>query len=321
MAEERDEERTEPATPRRREEARERGQVARSGDLSSAVILLAAVVALKFLGKPMIGGLFASAVSVLEGLALWTGRRLPAALGVDGSSACSTADLLPDGLCWNSPLVEIHLVDKKRRRSRLARPATAVQSTVVNPIGNRLPDGGSHVTVTLVPHVLVARTAKLATAPPNVLHASVMFVGQRIDTHGSGEQSPVTMTGNVQRLICPASSLALQTTVLVPTGNTLPEGGLQTTVTFESHWSLAVTVKWTVPPSGRSQGARSRRGQNISGGVRSRTVMLKVHPLEFPETSVNAQRTVVTPGGKRLPGGGEQSRVRLLEQWLVAKGT
>ncbi|RPH38729.1 MAG: flagellar biosynthetic protein FlhB, partial [Planctomycetota bacterium] len=73
MAEERDEERTEPATPRRREEARERGQVARSGDLSSAMILLAAVVALRFLGKPIIGGLFASAASVLEGLALVDG--------------------------------------------------------------------------------------------------------------------------------------------------------------------------------------------------------------------------------------------------------
>jgi flagellar biosynthesis protein FlhB len=73
VAEERDEERTEPATPRRREEARERGQVARSGDLSSAVILLAAVVALRFLGKPIIGGLFASAASVLEGLALVDG--------------------------------------------------------------------------------------------------------------------------------------------------------------------------------------------------------------------------------------------------------
>src|SRR5262245_55825029 len=78
MADERDEERTEPATPRRREEARERGQVARSADLSSAVILLAAVVALQFLGRPMIGGIFASAASVLEGLAFVDGD--PAAL-------------------------------------------------------------------------------------------------------------------------------------------------------------------------------------------------------------------------------------------------
>ena len=73
MADERDEERTEPASPRRREEARERGQVARSADLSSAVILLAAVLALQFLGRPLIGGIFASAVSVLEGLALVEG--------------------------------------------------------------------------------------------------------------------------------------------------------------------------------------------------------------------------------------------------------
>ena len=73
MADERDEERTEPATPRRREEARERGQVARSADLSSAVILLAAVLALQFLGRPMIGGIFASTASVLEGLALVDG--------------------------------------------------------------------------------------------------------------------------------------------------------------------------------------------------------------------------------------------------------
>jgi len=73
VADERDEERTEPASPRRREEARERGQVARSADLSSAVILLAAVLALQFLGRPLIGGIFASAVSVLEGLALVEG--------------------------------------------------------------------------------------------------------------------------------------------------------------------------------------------------------------------------------------------------------
>jgi len=73
VADDRDEERTEPATPRRREEARERGQVARSADLSSALILLAAVVTLQFLGRPMIGGIFASTATVLEGLALVDG--------------------------------------------------------------------------------------------------------------------------------------------------------------------------------------------------------------------------------------------------------
>ncbi|MFO0948583.1 MAG: flagellar biosynthesis protein FlhB [Planctomycetota bacterium] len=47
-------ERTEPATERRREEARRRGQVAVSRDFSSAVVLLAAVVGLQFWGEAML---------------------------------------------------------------------------------------------------------------------------------------------------------------------------------------------------------------------------------------------------------------------------
>jgi flagellar biosynthetic protein FlhB len=43
-------ERTEPATPRRRSEARARGQVARSHDLAAAVLLLAGFIALEILG-------------------------------------------------------------------------------------------------------------------------------------------------------------------------------------------------------------------------------------------------------------------------------
>lgn len=69
MAEEREEDRTEPATPRRREEARERGQVARSADLSSAVVLLAAALAFRFAGRPLLEGLSGSTQAVLGGLA------------------------------------------------------------------------------------------------------------------------------------------------------------------------------------------------------------------------------------------------------------
>jgi flagellar biosynthetic protein FlhB len=88
MADERDEERTEPASPRRREEARERGQVVRSADLSSALVLMAAVLALQFLGRPMIGGIFASAAAVLEGLALVDGD--PAGLLTQFGGALTT---------------------------------------------------------------------------------------------------------------------------------------------------------------------------------------------------------------------------------------
>ena len=43
-------EKTEPATPRRRKEARERGQTAKSVDLNGAIILLAAFLALFIFG-------------------------------------------------------------------------------------------------------------------------------------------------------------------------------------------------------------------------------------------------------------------------------
>ena len=102
MADERDEERTEPASPRRREEARERGQVARSADLSSAVILLAAVLALRFLGRSMIGGIFASAATVLEGLAMVDGDpSTPAGL----RDALATAEIVPGRASYAARLV------------------------------------------------------------------------------------------------------------------------------------------------------------------------------------------------------------------------
>src|SRR5438093_12340251 len=53
------EERTEAPTPRRRTEARERGQVARSGDLTSAAVLLGAMIALRLFGAPLLATLLA----------------------------------------------------------------------------------------------------------------------------------------------------------------------------------------------------------------------------------------------------------------------
>jgi flagellar biosynthetic protein FlhB len=47
-----DGDRTEPATPRKRQEAREKGQVARSQDLAAALVLLAACLAVNFWGLP-----------------------------------------------------------------------------------------------------------------------------------------------------------------------------------------------------------------------------------------------------------------------------
>lgn len=57
---------TERATPRRREDARRRGQVARSIDLNGAVVLLAGLLALSFLGQHVVA---AMETSLRDGLA------------------------------------------------------------------------------------------------------------------------------------------------------------------------------------------------------------------------------------------------------------
>lgn len=70
MAEDRDA-KTEPATPRRRQEAREHGQVARSQDLPGAVLLLGCVIAIKVLAPRIISSLL-DVYHALLGSETWT---------------------------------------------------------------------------------------------------------------------------------------------------------------------------------------------------------------------------------------------------------
>tara|TARA_B100001250_G_scaffold414174_1_gene451075 strand:+ start:2676 stop:3746 length:1071 start_codon:yes stop_codon:yes gene_type:complete len=66
MAEESSQEKTEEATPKRREEARKKGQVARSSELSSVAILMSGVLALGGLGSYMFSKLSFFMVDVLS---------------------------------------------------------------------------------------------------------------------------------------------------------------------------------------------------------------------------------------------------------------
>jgi flagellar biosynthetic protein FlhB len=68
MPEERFEEKTEPATPRKREEARQEGNVSRSADLSSAVLLVAAVGFLMAFGPSFIAQFGKLMAHLLENL-------------------------------------------------------------------------------------------------------------------------------------------------------------------------------------------------------------------------------------------------------------
>jgi len=66
VAEERTDDPTEPASPRKREESRERGQVARSQDLAAAVILLVALLALEAYGATLMASLIDGTRRVFE---------------------------------------------------------------------------------------------------------------------------------------------------------------------------------------------------------------------------------------------------------------
>ena len=76
---------TEPATPRRREEARKRGQVGKSTDLSAAVVLLGALLLLHWTGQSMLGRLLAMTRYCLGGTGsplIDPGRMVPTLLTV-----------------------------------------------------------------------------------------------------------------------------------------------------------------------------------------------------------------------------------------------
>lgn len=69
-------EKTEPATPRRREEARKKGQVAKSGEVGTAFMVLAAFVLLNAIGPYMARHLREMVQHFLQNMAEWNGDFL-----------------------------------------------------------------------------------------------------------------------------------------------------------------------------------------------------------------------------------------------------
>lgn len=81
-----DVDRTEPATPRRREDARRRGQVAKSHDLASAVVITGTTLAFAAFGAALIGGFVAALKLSLSGLHAVEPAGLVPALGSTAAS-------------------------------------------------------------------------------------------------------------------------------------------------------------------------------------------------------------------------------------------
>src|SRR3990172_10066734 len=104
-----------------------------------------------------------------------------------------------------------------------------------------------------------------------------------------------TVTVNDPGVEFPESSVAVQLTVVVPSGNVEPDGGEQTTVGVVSMRSDAVTENVTTAPEGPVAGTVMLPGNVSVGGVVSVTVTVKDPGVELPESSVAVQLTVVVP--------------------------
>src|SRR3954469_10281484 len=118
----------------------------------------------------------------------------------------------------------------------------------------------------------------------------------------------------------PAASVAEHVTVVVPTGNVLPEAGSQVTGTEPSTASLAVAVKLTAAPVADVASAVMSAGSVRSGAVVSATVTTNDFVPGLPAASVAVQSTVVSPIGNVLPLAGVHVAVTAPSTSSVAAG-
>jgi hypothetical protein len=126
-----------------------------------------------------------------------------------------------------------------------------------------------------------------------------MFAGQAPIT---GFSVSFTVTVNVQALVLPAASVAVQVTVVTPLLKVEPLGGRHST---EASVQLSVAVgagQFTLAvQTPASVLCVMFAGQTTLGFSVSATVTLKVHEAVFPLASVARQVTGVVPKPKLLP--------------------
>jgi hypothetical protein len=196
--------------------------------------------------------------------------------------------------------------------------SVAVHVTSVVPSGKVLPGAGTQTTVGSGSHASEAPTSNSTTALPVPEHSTVMSSGQLI----SGSAVSTTSMSKLHVPVLPAESVAVQVTVVVPTGKTLPEAALHVGVRSPSQASVAVTVySTTAPPEVSHSTPRMSSGQETTGSVSSTTTTSNVHVSVLPLESVAVQVTVVVPKANTLPEGGSQVTTGAASQRSVAVGS
>jgi hypothetical protein len=178
--------------------------------------------------------------------------------------------------------------------------SVAVDITVVVPTGKTEPEAGLLTTVT-PGQLSAAVTLKFTVAEHWPAAAGcTMLAGQVM----IGFCVSLTVTVKLQVAVRPAASVAVELTVVVPTGKALPEAGTLTTVT-PGQLSAALTVKFTTAEHWPGVLFTVMfAGQVMVGFCVSVTVTVKLHTAVFPEASVAVAFTVVVPTGKDEPEAG-----------------
>jgi hypothetical protein len=147
--------------------------------------------------------------------------------------------------------------------------------------------------------------------PVTEFHSSTM-----VGSLSSCRHTSKTVTVKLHVAVLPDASVAVQVTVVAPTGKHEPDGGVQTTTT-PGQLSLAVgggnmTIKHAGAPDAHTfwgVTAVTLAGHVITGGWVSLTVTVNVQLAELPTASMTVQVTVVVPTGKNDPEAGEQAGV------------
>jgi hypothetical protein len=125
-------------------------------------------------------------------------------------------------------------------------------------------------------------------------------------TTGAVWSARFTVTLKLALPVLPFESVAVQVTCVVPSGNVLPEAGLQVGVSGPSVSSVALAENVTVVPELDSVSTEKSAGTVTTGGIVSSrdTVTVKEAEPVFPCESVAVHVTVVVPTGKVFPEAG-----------------
>jgi hypothetical protein len=183
-----------------------------------------------------------------------------------------------------------------------------VHITGVVPTGNRLPDGGTHVTACGPSTVSEAVGAGVyVTVDPLGPFASTTWFGGTTTVGGAFVTFTVTPNEPDDWLL--RESMLVHETVVGPGANVEPEAGEQFTGRGPSTASVAVASKFTVAPAGLAASVVIPAGSVRTGPVVSWTVIVNVPVAVLFEASVAVHVTVVGPKPNVDPEGGLQETV------------